>query len=131
MMTGIDTVAFVAVWLFIFLAGLLMLFMAAVQPIWCVIDCAVDDQRSGAGKAFWIIVLVLLWGVASWFYGAFAADGAWLRRLTRLAWLVAIVAFVGFIALMNTSDGFRRGIEQQWQKRPNLVLDGAGAARAA
>ena len=70
----------------------LMLFMVLVQPIWCVIDCAVDRRRSGFGKGVWIVVLIVLYGVANWFYGALAADGAWLRRLTRLAWLFAAPA---------------------------------------
>jgi hypothetical protein len=50
-------------------SALLMLFMALVQPIWSVIDCAVDDRRGTLGKVLWILALVLLWGVTNWFYG--------------------------------------------------------------
>jgi hypothetical protein len=99
-----------------------MLFMALVQPIWCVIDCAVDSHRSGFRKGVWIIVLIVLYGVANWFYGALAADGAWLRRLTRLAWLFAILLVIGFIAMYNMSEGFHRGIDQQWQRNRELTV---------
>src|SRR5512137_2129797 len=61
---------------FVVAFGLLMLFMALVQPIWCVVDCAIDGRRGMASKVVWIIVLILLWSVANWFYGAFAAGNA-------------------------------------------------------
>lgn len=121
MMTGIDTVAAFAVGAFMLVGLALMLFMVIVQPIWCLVDCAVDPHRSGVGKGVWIVVLILLYGVASWFYGALAADGAWLRRLTRLAWLFALLLVIGFIALYNMSDGFRRGIDEQWHNRQLVV----------
>ena len=121
MMTGLDTVAAVAVGAFMLFCLALMLFMVLVQPIWCLVDCAVDRRRSGVGKGVWIVVLILLYGVANWFYGALAADGAWLRRLTRLAWLFALLLVVGFIALYNMSEGFRRGIDEQWHHRQLVV----------
>jgi hypothetical protein len=121
MMAGLDTVAAVAVGGFMLVGFALMLFMVLVQPIWCLVDCAVDRHRSGVGKAVWIVVLILLYGVANWFYGALAADGAWLRRLTRLAWLFALLLVLGFIALYNMSDGFRRGIDEQWHKQQLVV----------
>jgi hypothetical protein len=121
MMTGVDTVAAFAVGAFMLVGLALMLFMVLVQPIWCLIDCAVDRRRSGVGKGVWIVVLILLYGVANWFYGALAADGAWLRRLTRLAWLFALLLVIGFIALYNMSDGFRRGIDEQWHKQQLVV----------
>ena len=116
MMAGIDTVAAFAIGAFMLCGVALMLFMVLVQPIWCLVDCAVDPRRSCFGKGAWIVILVLLYGVANWFYGALAADGAWLRRLTRLAWLFAIVLVIGFFALYNVSDGFRKGIDEQWQR---------------
>src|SRR5512138_1580515 len=121
-MAGIDTVAAFAIGIFMLVAFALMLFMAAVQPIWCVIDCAVGPHRSAFGKGIWIIVLIVLYGVANWFYGAFAAEGRWLRGLTRLAWLFAFLLLVGFIAMYNMSEGFRRGMDQQWQRGRDLVV---------
>ncbi|MGE5161478.1 MAG: hypothetical protein ACM3O5_08225 [Betaproteobacteria bacterium] len=122
MMPGVDAVAAFAVGSFMLVGLALMLFMIVVQPIWCLVDCAVDTQRSGGGKAVWIVVLVLLYGVANWFYGALAARGAWLRRLTRLAWLFALLLLVGAIALYNVSDGFRRGIDHELQRSRELVV---------
>ena len=122
MTAGIDTVAAFAVGTFMLVGLALMLFMVLVQPIWCLIDCAVDRRRSGLGKGVWIVVLVLLYGVANWFYGALAAGGAWLRRLTRLAWLFAILLVVGFVALYNMSEGFRQGIDQKWQRNRALMV---------
>ncbi|MGB2817087.1 MAG: hypothetical protein WBA53_07955 [Burkholderiaceae bacterium] len=122
MMPGLDTVAAIAVGAFMLVGFALMLFMVLVQPIWCVVDCAVDRRRSAVGKGVWIVVLILLYGVANWFYGALAADGAWLRRLTRLAWLFALLLVIGFYALYNMSDGFRRGIDEQWRNRPLVVM---------
>jgi hypothetical protein len=122
MMAGIDTVAAFAIGAFMLVAFALILFMALVQPIWCLIDCAVDNRRSGASKAVWIVVLILLYGMANWFYGALAADGAWLRRLTRLAWLFAILLAIGFIAMYNMSDSFRRGIDREWQRNRELTV---------
>jgi len=122
MMAGIDTVAAFAIGAFLLSAFVLMLFMAVAQPIWCVIDCAVDTRRSAVGKGIWIVVLIVLYGVANWFYGALAAQGAWLRRLTRLAWFFAILLVIGFIALYNMSAGFRHGIDQQWQRNRQLTV---------
>jgi hypothetical protein len=121
MMTGLDTIAAIAVGGFMLLGFALMLFMALVQPIWCLVDCAVDPHRSGAGKGVWIVVLILLYGLANWFYGALAAHGTWLRRLTRLAWLFGFLLMVAFIVLYNMSDGFRRGIDEQWHKQQLVV----------
>lgn len=94
--------------------ALLMLFMALVQPIWSVIDCVVDDRRGTLGKVLWILALILLWGVANWFYGAFAAANKGLLRLTRLAWALAIGLIVAFLVIFNINAEFRRGVEKEW-----------------
>ena len=95
--------------------ALLMLFMALVQPIWSVIDCAVDDRRGTLGKVLWILALILLWGVANWFYGAFAAANKGLLRLTRLAWALALGLIVAFLVIFNLNAEFRRGVEEEWR----------------
>ena len=51
--------AALAVFGFMLAFGLLLLFMVLVQPIWCVVDCAVDNRRNGGNKAVWIIVLTV------------------------------------------------------------------------
>jgi hypothetical protein len=116
---------------FIVAFGLLMLFMALVQPIWCIVDCAIDTRRGTGGKVVWIIVLVLLYGVANWFYGAFAAAGGALRRLTRLAWLAALVLVIAFFVLFWSSVEFRRSIEQEWNKHQQLIVLAGPARRGA
>lgn len=121
-MAAIDTVAASVITAFMLVAFALLLFMILVQPIWCLVDCAVANRRSSGSKGVWIVVLVLLYGVANWFYGAFAAEGAWLRRLTRLAWLFALLLVIGFIALYSVSEGFRRGIDHEWQRGRELVV---------
>jgi len=115
---------FAAIALFGFLVafGLLMLFMVLVQPVWCIVDCAIDNKRGTAGKVVWILLLVLMYGVANWFYGAFAAAGGALRRLTRLAWLLLIALVVAFLVLYWNNVEFRRGIEQEWNKTQQLVV---------
>ena len=122
MTAGLDSVAALALGAFGLFALALLLFMATVQPIWCVVDCAVDRRRSGASKGVWIVVLILLYGLANWFYGAFAASGPWLRRVTRVAWLIAIVLVIGFIAMYNMSEGFRRGFDHEMRTREFVVL---------
>ena len=103
---------------------LLMLFMALVQPIWCVVDCAIDGRRGTAGKVVWIIVLILLWSVANWFYGAFAAANTALRRLTRLAWALAIGLLIAFVVMFSMHGEFRREIEKEWRGyRGTVVLE--------
>jgi len=97
--------------------ALLMLFMALVQPIWSVIDCALDNRRGTLGKVLWILALIVLWGVANWFYGAFAAANKGLLRLTRLAWAFAIGLTVAFLVIFNMNAEFRRGIEDEWRNR--------------
>ena len=94
---------------------LLMLFMALVQPIWCVVDCAIDGRRGTTSKVVWIIVLILLWSVANWFYGAFAAANTALRRLTRLAWALAIGLLIAFVVMFSMHGEFRREIEKEWR----------------
>jgi len=115
---------FAAIALFGFLVafGLLMLFMVLVQPVWCIVDCAIDNKRGTAGKVVWILLLVLMYGLANWFYGAFAAAGGALRRLTRLAWLLLIGLMVVFLALYWNNVEFRRGIEREWNKTQQLVV---------
>jgi hypothetical protein len=102
--------------------GVLMLFMMLVQPVWCIVDCAIDNKRGTAGKVVWILLLFFMYGVANWFYGAFAAAGGALRRLTRLAWLLLIALVVAFLALFWSNVEFRRGIEQEWNKTQQLVV---------
>jgi hypothetical protein len=102
--------------------GVLMLFMVLVQPLWCIVDCAIDTKRGAAGKVVWVILLVLLYGLANWFYGAFAAAGGALRRLTRLAWFFAIALLVAFLAMYWSNVEFRRGIEREWNKHQQLVV---------
>jgi uncharacterized membrane protein YidH (DUF202 family) len=102
--------------------GVLMLFMVLVQPLWCIVDCAIDNKRGTTGKVVWIILLVLMYGVANWFYGAFAAAGGALRRLTRLAWLLVIVLVVAFLVMYWNNVEFRRGIEREWHKHQQLVV---------
>jgi hypothetical protein len=102
--------------------AILMLFMVLIQPIWCIVDCAIDARRGTVSKIVWIILLVVLYGLANWFYGAFAAAGGALRRLTRLAWAFAIVLLIAFLAMYWSHAGFRRGIEQEWNKRHQMVV---------
>ena len=102
--------------------GVLMLFMVLVQPVWCIVDCAIDNKRGTAGKVVWILLLLFMYGVANWFYGAFAAAGGALRRLSRLAWILLIALVVAFLALYWNNVEFRRGIEQEWNKTQQLVV---------
>jgi hypothetical protein len=90
--------------------------MPLVQPIWSVIDCAIDKRRGTFSKLLWIIALIVLWGVANGFYGAFAAANTGLLRLTRLAWVLAIGLTVAFLVVFNMNMEFRRGIEDEWRK---------------
>jgi hypothetical protein len=108
---------------FTLLAFALLVFMALVQPVWCIVDVALDSRRRPGSKALWIVVLVLLYGLANWFYGAFAAAGLWLRRLTRIAWLVMIVAAIGFFALYLSHEEFRYEMQREWRStRPLTVM---------
>jgi len=122
MTEALTGLAAFAVFGFILAFGLLMLFMALVQPIWCVVDCAIDGRRGTAGKVVWIIVLILLWSVANWFYGAFAAANTTLRWLTRLAWALAIALLIAFVAMFSMHDEFRRGIEQEWRDYRGVMV---------
>ena len=108
---------------FLLAFGMLMLLMALVQPIWCVVDCAIDGRRGAAGKVVWVIALILLWGVANWFYGAFAAANTVLRRLTRLAWAFAIALLLVFVAMFATHGEFRQGIEKEWRVHRGLMVE--------
>jgi len=121
---------FAALALFGFVAGfgMLMLFMVLVQPIWSVVDCAIDPGRGTAGKLLWVLALILLWGVANWFYGAFSAANKALRNLTRLAWVLAIGLGLAFALLFHGHVEFRRGIERQWQEHGKVLTVRAAPA---
>jgi hypothetical protein len=93
-----------------------------IQPLWCLVDCVVDAKRPTLGKVLWIVALIALYGLANWFYGAFAAAGPALRRLTRLAWAFAIMLALAFALMYALHAEFRRGIEQQWQQRRGMVV---------
>jgi uncharacterized membrane protein YidH (DUF202 family) len=110
--------------------ALLMLFMALVQPIWSVVDCAIDRKRGTLGKVLWIVALILLWGVANWFYGAFAASNRLLLRLTRLAWVLMIGLVVAFAVYFYLDADFRRGVEKEWHERVLVVQAPAPGAAA-
>ncbi len=131
MNADVSSFAALAITAFTLVALGLLFFMVLVQPIWCLIDCAVDRRRSGIGKAIWIVVLVVLYGFANWFYGAFAAAGAWLRRLTRLAWLFAILSLLAFFVMYSMHADFRRGIDQEWRRGRDLVVIVSPAATQA
>jgi hypothetical protein len=122
MIETFSGLAAVAVAAFFFAVIALMLVMFMVQPLWCIVDCAVDEKRGTGGKVVWIILLVVLYGLANWFYGAFAASGRWLRRLTRTAWLVAIILLIGFMTLYWYHPEFRRGIEREWNQRHRMMV---------
>ena len=126
-LTGVAALAMTG---FMIAFVILMLFMVLIQPIWSIVDCAIDSKRGTASKVVWIILLVVLYGLANWFYGAFAAAGGALRRLTRLAWAFAIVLLIAFLAMYWSHAEFRRGIEQEWHKRHQMVVL-AGAATIA
>lgn len=100
----------------------LMLFMAIVQPLWSIVDCAIDEKRGTGSKVLWIILLVVLYGVANWFYGAFAAAPGALRRLTRLAWAFAILLALLFAFMYWNSDEFRRGIQKEYHDRQQIFV---------
>ncbi|MGH6751816.1 MAG: hypothetical protein ACREDP_06575 [Bradyrhizobium sp.] len=119
--TDIPPLAVLAV--FIFFAGFVALFglMALIQPIWCVIDCAVDTRRGSGSKVVWIILLIVFYGLSNWFYGAFAASGRALRWLTRIAWVCLILLVVAFVGTYMTYDEFRRGIELEWKQRGGMT----------
>jgi hypothetical protein len=57
----LSGVVALAVALLMSVAVALLAFMVLVQPIWCIIDCAIDRKRSAGGKAVWIVILILLW----------------------------------------------------------------------
>jgi ABC-type amino acid transport system permease subunit len=101
--------------------GMLMLFMVLVQPIWSLVDCAIDPKRGTPGKILWVLALILMWGVANWFYGAFAAANKALRNLTRLAWALAIGLAIAFAVMFYQHAEFRRGIERQWQEHGRVL----------
>ena len=62
---------FAALALFGFVAGfgMLMLFMVLVQPIWSVVDCAIDPGRGTAGKLLWVLAIGLGLAFALLFHG--------------------------------------------------------------
>ena len=124
-LTGFAALALLG---FIVAFGMLMVFMVLVQPIWSVVDCAIDPQRDTLGKVLWVLALILLWGVANWFYGAFAAANKALRTLTRLAWVLAIGLVIAFGLLFHGHAEFRRGIEQQWQEHGKVLTVRAAPA---
>jgi len=100
----------------------LMAFMALIQPLWCIVDCAIDGERGTGSKVIWVILLIALYGVANWFYGAFAAAPGALRRLTRLAWAFAILLALFFAFMYWSSDEFRRGIEREYRERQQIFV---------
>jgi hypothetical protein len=121
----LSGVAALVVGLLMLVAVALLAFMVLVQPIWCIVDCAIDRKRSAGGKAFWIVILILLWGVANWFYGALAATGVALRTVTRAAWVLVLVLAGVFLFMFYGDAEFRGGIEREWQRRGPLITAGA------
>lgn len=122
MSTELSGPAALAMMGFMVIFGTLFGFMVLIHPIWCIVDCAVDTRRGTFSKVLWVILLVVLYGVANWFYGALAASGRALRVLTRLAWLFGLIALVGLAVLFSTHTEFRREIEREWHQRRGLIV---------
>ncbi len=121
MTTGTSALVAFALAGFVFSSFGLFLLMVLVQPIWCLIDCVADNRRGRASKIVWIILLIALFGVANWFYGAFAASGRALRWLTRLAWVFAILLVIAFAAMYFSEGEFRRGLDLEWRQRRGMT----------
>jgi hypothetical protein len=110
---------------FITLTSLLVLvavpaaFFLAVQPVWCLIDCAVSRQRGGVNKAVWIVVLVFLWSVAGTIYGVFSAQGRALRWLTVLSLLALIGLLVLAVLGAFMAPGYSDWMRERMREMPS------------
>jgi hypothetical protein len=97
-------------------------FLALVQPVWAIVECALSARRP-AGKAVWIVAMVVLYGPATLVYGLFAATGKWMRRLTVASVLVLIAAGLWGAWLFANSVEFHQHFEREWNRgiSPRMV----------
>jgi hypothetical protein len=95
------------------------LLFLGVQPVWCLIDCAVSRQRGGLNKGLWIIVLLLLWTFAGVLYGVFSTRGRALRWLTVLSLLVLLGLVVLALAGAWMEPAYGDWMRQRWHDMPS------------
>jgi hypothetical protein len=84
---------FVALWV------ALIIFGCVIQPVWCIVDCALDKTRSKTSTIIWVIVLFFTTCFAGFFYGVLAARSQHLRLATIGSVLGLLLSFGSFLYL--------------------------------
>jgi hypothetical protein len=75
-------------------------FLLAIQPIWGIVDVAVDKEHSGGTKALVIVLTLLVLGpIMTFFYACFGTRSKALRRTTLIAFSVVMIAGIGAIGI--------------------------------
>lgn len=90
---------FIALLLTVIVLGV-FIFGALAYPIWMLIHCA-TAQRSTKSKAIWIILMVLIWPIASYFYGLFASKRKLFKWFSSI--LIVLLAFLVFVFVSATA----------------------------
>ena len=75
---------------------LLIIFLLAVQPAWCFIDCLITPEFSKSTKIIWGVLLLLTWYFTGFFYGVFGTRSSSLRSVT-LGSIVVIAIGLGVL----------------------------------
>jgi small-conductance mechanosensitive channel len=79
-------------------AGVCILFLCFIQPIWSIVDVAVSNEHSGATKTVVILLTLLLLGpIMTFFYACFGTHSRLLRVSTLVAF--ALLLLVGTTAI--------------------------------
>jgi hypothetical protein len=84
-----------------------LLFGALIFPIWMIINCARDSERSTESKIPWVVIMILVFPFGAYLYGLFASGRRAIIMLSLsvvLTWVLAIGgAYFGLRFLQNRS----------------------------
>ena len=111
-------------------AGMLLGFVTLlVLPWWAIFDC-LFSRRSGGVKAAGVILLLITWGVGSFFYGLFVTTSKALRVVTILAFGGVFVLFAvgGFSMLAGAGVHAKVQSEEDHRERQEIAAQFAPKA---
>lgn len=72
---------------------------ALIHPVWCIVDCALSNERSQNSKIVWAICMFCFSFIASFFYGLFVTTSHALRYFTILSIILVAAGFLTLVAV--------------------------------
>ena len=107
-----ETILQLLMVLFLIAGGVSLFFLLAIQPIWGIVDVAISKEHWGGTKAAVILLTLLLLGpIMTFFYACFSSPSRIFRRLTVMAFVMAVISAVVVIGLAIAAPAVREKLK--------------------